>query len=370
MFEELWANIQENYYNSKLNGIDWKAIRKRYHSYLPYINSRDDFRRMVNDMLGELNSSHMGFYTSGPESQEFYKTVTQSTGILYQDTNPYLVARVVAKSPADIAAVDIRPGDQLVAVNGEKVDPENNRESYFINPDMEEEMSLTFKRDKDTYSIKIHPAPFSSIRLDRYDEWEQHNQDIVDEKTEKQVAYVHMKNMTGSALQDFLIEMTSETYKRDALILDLRYNTGGNVHDEVLQFLSQRPYVKWKYRDGDFAPQPNFAPEAKPIVLLINEQTLSDGEVTAEGFKQLGLGTIVGTETYRWIIFTSGKGLVDGSFYRLPSWGVYTLDGKNLEHLGIDPDIPVDNTFKNRLNGEDPQLQRAIQVVMDKLNSK
>jgi tricorn protease len=206
--------------------------------------------------------------------------------------------------------------------------------------------------------------------LDRYDEWEQHNQDIVDEKTEKQVAYVHMKNMTGSALQDFLIEMTSETYKRDALILDLRYNTGGNVHDEVLQFLSQRPYVKWKYRDGDFAPQPNFAPEAKPIVLLINEQTLSDGEVTAEGFKQLGLGTIVGTETYRWIIFTSGKGLVDGSFYRLPSWGVYTLDGKNLEHLGIDPDIPVDNTFKNRLNGEDPQLQRAIQVVMDKLNSK
>lgn len=370
MFEELWANIQENYYNSKLNGIDWKTIRKRYHSYLPYVNSRDDFRQMMNDMLGELNSSHMGFYTSGPESQEYYKTVTQATGILYKKDHPYEVAKIIPKSPADIVDTDIRPGDQLVAVNGQQINPQKNRESYFAKPDMEDELALTFKRGDESFSAKVHPTSYSSIRTDLYDVWEQNNQDIVDKETDKRVAYVHMKDMTGQALQDFLVEMTSETYHRDALILDLRYNTGGNVHNKVLQFLSQRPYLKWKYRDGDFAPQPNFAPDAKPIVLLVNEQTLSDGEVTAAGFKQLGLGTIVGTETYRWIIFTSGKGLVDGSFYRLPSWGVYTLDGKNLEHLGINPDIPVDNTFKDRLDKQDPQLQKAVDVVMDKLNSK
>ena len=88
-----------------------------------------------------------------------------------------------------------------------------------------------------------------------------------------------------------------------------RYNTGGNVHDEVLKFLSQKTYLNWKYREGSLTKQSNFSPSDKPIVLLINEQSLSDAEMTAQGFKALKLGTIMGNETYRWIIFTSGVGL-------------------------------------------------------------
>jgi len=154
------------------------------------------------------------------------------------------------------------------------------------------------------------------------------------------------------------------------LIFDLRYNTGGNVHDEVLQFLSQKPYLQWKYREGALTPQPNFSPAAKPIVLLINEQSLSDAEMTATGFKELGLGTIMGTETYRWIIFTSGKGLVDGSFYRLPSWGCYTLDGQNIEKTGVAPDVFIKNTFKDRVEGKDPQLDKAIEFVLGELKNE
>jgi tricorn protease len=174
--------------------------------------------------------------------------------------------------------------------------------------------------------------------------------------------------MGGGELQDFKEEMVSEGEAREALILDLRYNTGGNVHDEVLRFLSQRPYLQWGYREGELTTQSNFTPAAKPIVLLVNEQSLSDAELTAQGFKELGLGTIIGTETYRWIIFTSGKGLVDGSFYRLPSWGVYTFEGENLEKTGVSPDIYLQNTFKDRLDGEDPQLQRALEHIMQELN--
>jgi tricorn protease len=149
--------------------------------------------------------------------------------------------------------------------------------------------------------------------------------------------------------------------------LDLRYNNGGNVHDNVLQFLAQKPYLNWKYREGKLTPQPNFGPASKPIVLLINEASLSDAEMTAEGFQTLKLGTIVGTETYRWIIFTSGKGLVDGSFYRLPSWGCYTLEGKDLEIEGVKPDVYVKNTFKDRLENRDPQLDKAIELILGQL---
>jgi C-terminal processing protease CtpA/Prc len=164
--------------------------------------------------------------------------------------------------------------------------------------------------------------------------------------------------------------MTKELVGRDGLILDLRYNTGGNVHDEVLKFLSQRSYLQWKYREGQLTSQSNFAPSDKPIVLLTNEQSLSDAEMTAEGFKALKLGTIVGNETYRWIIFTSGMGLVDGSLVRMPSWGCYSLDGKDLEMSGVKPDILVINSFEDKISGRDPQLDRAIEEITKQWSNK
>ena len=172
-----------------------------------------------------------------------------------------------------------------------------------------------------------------------------------------------MKNMGKSSLNKFIIDMTSTAYNKKGIILDLRYNTGGNVHDEVLDFLSRRPYLQWKYREGKLTIQPNFPLSANPIVLLMNEQTLSDAEMTSAGFKALKLGKLIGTETYRWIIFTSGKSLVDGSFYRLPSWGCYTLDGNDLEKTGVVPDIFVETNFKDRIEGRDPQLKRAIEEI-------
>jgi tricorn protease len=200
-----------------------------------------------------------------------------------------------------------------------------------------------------------------------YDEWVDNNQKYVDEKSNKKIAYVHMKNMGVGELNNFIIEMTDELHHRDALILDLRYNTGGNVHDDVLKFLSQRPYLQWKYRGGQLTQQPNFTPAAKPIVVLVNEQSLSDAEMTTAGFKELKLGKVIGTETYRWIIFTSGKSLVDGSFYRLPSWGCYTFSGEDLELTGVKPDIYVKNTFKDKITGKDPQLDKALEEIKKQL---
>ena len=371
MFYETWANVEENFYNPDFHGADWAALRDRYATYLPHLTSRADLRRLTNDLLGELNTSHYGFRSNGSEERTKTNVTSVSLGLAFEPDRPYVIKSVLADGPADHAGIDIQPGDRITAIDGTPINESQNRERYLTRPSVDQELALTLvQTDGQEKTVRLHPEPYGREKTHRYDEWVDDNQARVDEASDERVAYVHMKNMGGSELNNFLNEMVSESYRRDALILDLRYNTGGNVHDDVLQFLSQRPYATWKYRGGADSPQPNFAPRAKPTILLINQQSLSDAEVTAEGFKQLGLGTVVGTPTYRWIIFTSGKGLVDGSFYRLPAWGVYGLDGRNLEKTGVEPDIRIDNTAADRQAGRDPQLDKAIELALDGLRGK
>jgi len=367
MFDEAWAGLEENYYDGSFHNTDWKKVHDTYSTFIPYLNNRADLRLLLNDMLGELNSSHQGFYSGGSEESKNLHYRTMETGIVFSNDDPYKVESVLKNSNADKADINIEPGDRLKEVNGAAVDEKRDRNIYFTKPSLDKELQLTFDRKGKEIKVKIHPEPAGQFGDDLYDEWIGNNRKVVTEKSKNRIAYVYMKNMGSDALQEFLQDMVDDAYKKDALILDLRYNTGGNVHDAVLQFLSQRPYLQWQYRGGQRSPQPNFAPSGKPIILLVNEQTLSDGEMTANGFKALGLGKVIGTETYRWIIFTTGRGLVDGSFYRIPAWGCYSLDGKDIEKTGVSPDIYVKTGFTDRLENKDPQLDRAIEEIMKQL---
>jgi tricorn protease len=367
MFDEAWAGLEENYYDGDFHGTDWKKMHDRYAVYLPYLNNRADLRLLMNDLLGELNSSHQGFSSNGSEETKTIHARTMETGIAFDNDDPYKVVSVIKNSNADKMDIDVKPGDRLKAVNGVAVDEKQDRNYYFTKPSLDKELQLTFSQDGKDIIVKVHPEASGTFSSNLYDDWIDNNRKVVTAKSNNRIAYSYMKDMGAGSLETFMEDMVDDAYKKDALILDLRYNTGGNVHDAVLQFLSQKPYLQWQYRGGQKTQQPNFAPSAKPIVLLVNEQTLSDGEMTAAGFKQLGLGKIIGTETYRWIIFTSGKGLVDGSFYRIPAWGCFTLDGKDIEKNGVVPDINVKTTFTDRLENKDPQLDRAIEEIMKQL---
>ena len=365
IFEEAWAQMEENFYDDSFRGLDWTAIRKRYAAHLPFVNNRQDLRILMNDMLGELNSSHTGFSSFGDEEKAPFTSLNAETGIVFENDQPFTVKEVLRDGPTDKESITIKPGDVLVKVNDITVDASKNRNSYFAMPARAEELKLTFKNASGSYDVNVHPISSQQTLL--YDKWIYNNQQKVDKATNNKVAYVHMKNMGGGELNVFLRDMARDFYKKDALIFDLRYNTGGNVHDEVLRFLSQKEYLQWKYRNGSKTGQSNFAPADKPIVLLINEQSLSDAEMTAAGFKALKLGTVVGNETYRWIIFTTGTGFVDGSFVRLPSWGCYTLDGKDLEFSGVQPDVKVLNSFEDKMKGRDPQLDKAIDIILQQM---
>ena len=368
MFYETWAQVEENFYDENFHGLNWSKTKDYYKQFLPYLNTRADIRIMLNDMLGELNSSHQGFGTSGDDETILLQNQTMETGIIFEEDKPYQVKYIVRRSAADKKAIDIKPGDILVKVNDENVDANRDRNYYFTVPSRDKELRLTLNRNGQMVNVKVHPQ--ATLFNNLYDEWVDNNQKRVDEKSKGRIAYGYMKNMGQGELDQFIIDMTQELNNKEALIVDLRYNTGGNVHDELLRFLQQRAYLNWKYREGSLSKQSNFSPSDKPIVLLINEQSLSDAEMTAAGFKALKLGTIIGNDTYRWIIFTSGVTLVDGSSVRMPGWGCYTLDGKDLEKWGVQPDIKVINTFEDKINGRDSQVDRAVEEILRQLGKK
>jgi tricorn protease len=365
IFYEAWAKLEENYYDEKFHGLNWKAARDHYSAFLPFVNNRSDLRIMLNDMLGELNSSHQGFSTFGEDENVQLSGRTMETGIVFENDDPYKVKYIISRSAADRKEIDVRPGDELVKVDDAPVDKNMDRNFYFTRPSLDKELRLSFSRGGKTFDVEVHPQ--ASLFLNLYDEWIDDNRKRVTENSKGRIAYTCMKNMGTPELEKFIVDMTRELNGKDGLILDIRYNTGGNVHDEVLKFLAQRSYLQWKYREGKLTTQGNFTPSDKPIVLLTNEQSLSDAEMTAAGFKTLKLGKIVGNETYHWIIFTSGAGLVDGSFIRLPSWGCYTLDGKDIEANGVQPDVRVVNSFEDKIGGKDPQLDKAVEEILGQL---
>jgi tricorn protease len=367
MFYENWATLAEHFYDEDYHGIDWEAMRDRYGRFLPLVRNRDNLRTIQNDMLGELNSSHLGFSSQGDEAKPFYTLRTNATGILFSDDDPFTVRGWVKKSPVDILDSKLRAGDELISVNGVAVDKTGDREHAFTLPKLEKELTLRFSRKGKEYDMTVAPISSSALKVLLYDEWVSGKRMTVDSLTGGRVAYVYMKDMGNQSLDKFMIDMTGMALDREALILDLRNNRGGNVHDDVIQFLSQRPYLEWQARGGKRSPQPNFAPSGKPIIVMINEQSLSDAEMTAAAIRALKLGTIVGTETYRWIIFTSGKQLVDGSFTRLPAWGCYDLEGNDLEKTGVKPDIYVRTTFGDMQKGIDPQLSKAVEEALKAL---
>ena len=220
MFYETWAQMEENYYDENFHGLNWNKTKDYYKQFLPNLNTRADMRVMLNDMLGELNSSHQGFGTTGDDETIVLQNQTMETGIMFEEGDDYKVKYIVKRSAADKKAVDIKPGDVLVKVNDEEVDKNKDRNYYFTVPSRDKELKLTFNRNGQIVNTKLHPQ--ATLFNNLYDEWIDNNQKRVDEKSKGRIAYGYMKNMGQGELDQFIIDMTQELNNKDALIFDLQ----------------------------------------------------------------------------------------------------------------------------------------------------
>src|SRR3569833_914058 len=197
MFDEAWAGIEENYYDGDFHGTDWKKMHERYAVYLPYLNNRADLRLMLNDLLGELFSSFLGFYSNGAEETKTLRYRTMETGNVFDNDDPYKVSSVIKNSNADKVEVNVKPGDRLKSVDGVTVDEKQDRNLYFTKPSLDKELELTFSRDGKDIAVKVQPEASGDFSGDLYDDWIDHNKKIVEEKSKDRIAYVYMNNMGG-----------------------------------------------------------------------------------------------------------------------------------------------------------------------------
>jgi tricorn protease len=370
MLGELFYTLQDYYYDETHHKVDWKAVYEEHRPVLQQVREDQDFVDYANEMIGRLNSSHMGF--SMPRTARVEEPSAHVGAVWSFASGKPVLARLIKDGPLYDERDRVAAGDELVAVDGVPLDPARNFWTYF-NGKLEKRLRLTFRNPKTqtTSDVDLKAIPAVEENGLLLEEWIDGRRDLVKAKTGDQVAYLYMRAMGRSDLDRFLLELERDAVPRRGLILDLRFNNGGNVHDRVLEALVKPKYAKWRVRGMAETPQSSFGVSDKPVVLITNEMTLSDGEMTTNGFQALKRGPVVGNTTYGWLIFTTSAGLMNGGSFRLPYWGCYTLDGRDLETTGgVKPDIVVVNDLSHRLGGQDPQLDRAIAEALALINAK
>ncbi|MCA1605364.1 MAG: biopolymer transporter Tol, partial [Acidobacteria bacterium] len=281
----------------------------------------------------------------------------------------YRVTRIYEDGPADKDWVRVAVGDYLIAINGKQV---NAGDDYWqlLNNRLNRKSEITFNNKANqegawvTRIETISPNAYSQLR---YERWVKERRKKVDELSGGRIGYVHIQAMNQPSLRKFEKEIR-EFRNKEALVIDQRWNGGGNIEQELLAILVQRQYQIWQPRGTEAAGRP-FAGFFGPKIVLQNWRSASNAEMFPAGFRALGLGKVVGTPTAGAVIGTGSYSLIDGSTVRTPGVGVFLADAKrtNMENYGVQPDVLVDNSPADTLAGRDRQLEVAVDELMKQL---
>jgi tricorn protease len=373
MFEQSWRSLAENFYDPHFHGIDWQAIRAKYKPLLKHIATKEDLYALISLMIGELNASHLGIsgYLSSPDE------TTADLGLIFDETyrGPGLkVAEVLKRGPADKRGLGIKPGDIISALDGtaitEGVDVSsllNDKTGETVEVDILTSPMADPRDPKARRHVEIQAVGRDSISSLMYERWVERNAQRVSELSKGKLGYIHIPSMDEAGLDRFVRALYSDNFDKDAIVLDVRFNGGGFTHDQVLNYLGAKEHTLFRQRNGGegLVLRSYDRKWTKPLVLLINNRSYSDAEIFPSAFRTLGLGKLVGQPTGGYVIGTSPTSLIDGSTFRVPRTGVYTVGGTNMEKEGVAPDIRVDPHPDELANGIDTQLDKAISVLIE-----
>jgi tricorn protease len=354
-----------------MHGVDWAAAKRMYEPILPHVGTYEDLYDLTNEMIGELNASHTG--VSGPPSRPQDRPyTTRHPGFeLEPQGQRYRISHIFRDGPADKEWLGLKVGDFVLAIDGQEI---RAGENYWkiLGHTLNEYVPVrvaSSANGNDARTVRIRSV--TSVNNIRYEEWVAKNREFVERESEGRIAYVHIRAMNRPSLARFQNEI-NQYWNAQGIVVDIRYNGGGNIDQELIDILERRPYQFWNNRWG--APTWGRRPRqaiAGPKVMLINHRSGSDSEVTPMGFRDLGLGRIVGHPTAAAVIATGSYALIHGGSIRTPGSLVVQWDptkpnnfGVNLENYGVAPDVWAKNTPMDELRGFDRELEAAVDEAL------
>ncbi|HEY2413581.1 MAG TPA: S41 family peptidase [Pirellulaceae bacterium] len=375
MFGDAWRTMKYRFYDPKLHGVDWEAARAKYEPIVAHVADRQELMNLINEMIGELNASHTGAAAASPQG-EGNRLQTVHLGLELTPDNAagrYKVTHVFQDGPADKDWIKVSTGDYLLAIDGQPIQATDSLWRTLNNRRLNSKVKLTLNskpEEKDSWTVRYEPISWNTYGNLRYERWVNDRRAKVDELSGGRLGYLHIKAMDQPSLRRFEKELRENRHK-EALVIDQRFNGGGNIEQELLAILVQRPYQVWQPRHTEQTDRP-FRGYFGPKIVLQNWRSASNAEMFPAGFRALGLGKLVGTATMGAVIGTGSYSLIDGSTVRTPQVGVFLADRDrtNMENYGVQPDIFVDNTPEDNLATRDRQLEVAVAELIRQLPTK
>ena len=363
LFDHIWRQVKDKFYDVNLHGVDWEAKRKTYERFLPYINNNFDFAEMLSEMLGELNASHTGcrYYASGSAMR------TASLGLFFDekwDGDGLKIKEVIKRGPFAVKNTGVKAGDIIESIDGVKIMAGDDYNAL-LDGKARKPVRIGVEGKKEDIIVK----PISSGELEEllYKRWVDRNRAFVDSISGGRIAYVHVKAMDSESFRKVYEELLSESNRnRDAVVVDERHNGGGWLHDDLCTLLAGKEYQQFVPRDKYIGRDP-YNKWTKPSCVLICEDDYSNGHGFPWVYKELGIGKLIGTPVAGTMTAVWWERLMDSSLvFGIPQVGCRDMRGVYGENTTLNPDIEVYNTPEDYINGYDRQLERAVREMMKK----
>ena len=372
MFDEAWRLIRDNFYDPKLHGADWEAVRNRFLPIIRGIQAQEDFHELLNLMVGELRASHLGAGGGDNAMDDSYLGLDFNWKEL-EETGFFKVKSILPYGPAALANGPINIGDYLLAIEG--IDLNDSKDLFEIMKHrIKKKTSLTINNQPNkegSRAVIIQPIDHGTMSNLCYKNWVRENEKYVHEKSNGRLGYVHINAMSYEAYMQLLVDLDTETHNKEGVVVDVRFNGGGFVATFILDVLRKRSYVRSAYRDKPPTSATNLAGNRifeKPTILVQNEHSGSNTEMFSEDYRRLGLGKVVGTPTAGAVIWTSNVNLLDGTWFRVPFVKVANVEGENLELGSRTVDVFIERPLGE--DERDSQLDAAIECLLDQINVK
>jgi tricorn protease len=375
IFDEAWRVNRDYFYDPGMHGANWMAMKKKYEVFLPHLTCRSDLNTLIQWMCSELAVGHHRITDRGEVLQNPERVGGGLLGADYAtDKNRYRFKKIYGglnwnpnlRSPLTEPGVNIKEGDYLLAVNGNNVTASDDLYRFFENT-AGKITELTISASPDNIGsrvVKVVPVANEAALRNRY--WVEGNLKKVNDATNGQVAYVYVPNTTNLGHEYFKRYFYPQANKK-AIIVDERFNGGGQLADYYIDML-QRPYqAHWNMRYGKDLKSPSASIQG-PKVMLIDETAGSGGDMLPWMFRKFKVGTLVGKRTWGGLVGILGfPEFIDGGNVTAPNVGIWTKDGFVVENEGVAPDIEVEQWPAEIIKGRDPQLEKAIEVALKEL---